>query len=230
MRTQERTLPASALHEPPRRGLDAPNAAGETLTSPAETYAARWLAEGWLERRLAGDAAEESCELSEAAIEAIRFTDSLERRRSRPTESRLSVVPGALERLAIGSRSPRTIRRLVVRRFQQVDQPRLERRGHVGMSWQGANLYRDGQDTVGWHGDDEPEPGEMPVIASASFGATRRFDLRHRSGGPTIGTDPAPGSIMVMSGRCQSHWKHRVARTRRVVAPRINLTFRRVGA
>ena len=92
-----------------------------------------------------------------------------------------------------------------------------------------ANLYRTGQDTVGWHSDDEPELGDEPVIASVSFGATRRFDLRHKSGEPTIKADLVPGSVLIMSGRCQSHWKHQVARTKRVDGPRINLTFRRLG-
>ena len=91
-----------------------------------------------------------------------------------------------------------------------------------------VNLYRDGQDTVGWHSDDEPELGDEPVIASLSFGATRRFDLRHRSGEPTVRTELVPGSVLIMSGRCQSHWKHQIARTKRVDAPRINLTFRRL--
>ena len=91
-----------------------------------------------------------------------------------------------------------------------------------------ANLYRTGQDTVGWHSDDEPELGDEPIIASVSFGATRRFDLRHKSGAPTVKVDLVPGSVVIMSGRCQSHWKHQVARTKRVDAPRINLTFRRL--
>ena len=97
---RERVLPASAFHERLRRELDALNATGANLTSPAETYAAGWLAEGWLERRLAEDAAEESYELSAASITAIGFVESLERRRSRATESRLAVVLDALERLA----------------------------------------------------------------------------------------------------------------------------------
>ena len=91
-----------------------------------------------------------------------------------------------------------------------------------------ANLYRDGQDTVGWHSDDEPELGDEPIIASVSFGVTRRFDLRHKSGEPTVKTELTSGSVVIMTGRCQSHWKHQVARTKRVDAPRINLTFRRL--
>lgn len=91
-----------------------------------------------------------------------------------------------------------------------------------------ANLYRDGQDTVGWHSDDELELGDEPIIASVSFGVTRRFDFRHKSGEPTIKTELTSGSVVIMSGRCQSHWKHQIARTKRVNSPRINLTFRRI--
>ncbi len=89
-----------------------------------------------------------------------------------------------------------------------------------------ANLYRDGNDSVDWHADDEPELGPEPVIASLSLGATRRFDLRHRTTGETIRIDLPPGSVVVMSGRCQSEWVHRVAKTKRPVGPRVNLTFR----
>jgi len=111
-----------------------------------------------------------------------------------------------------------------------VDECRLRCEALAGVSFNSglANLYRDGQDTVGWHSDDEAELGDEPIIASVSFGATRRFDLRHKSGEPTVKTELTPGSVVIMAGRCQSHWKHQVARTKRVDSPRINLTFRRL--
>ena len=109
---RERVLSVSTFHERLRREIEALNAGGASLTSPAETYAANWLAEGWLERRLAEDAAEESYELSAAAISAIGFVEGLERRRSRATESRLAVVLDALERLAEKSRHHRAAYRL----------------------------------------------------------------------------------------------------------------------
>lgn len=92
-----------------------------------------------------------------------------------------------------------------------------------------ANLYRDGQDTVAWHADDEPELGDNPTIASMSLGAIRRFDLRHRETGETIRTELPSGSVLVMSGASQSAWLHQVPRTAKVSEPRINLTFRSVG-
>jgi len=93
-----------------------------------------------------------------------------------------------------------------------------------------ANLYRDGRDSVAWHADDEHELGREPVIASVSFGATRTFGLRsnddHRL---RHDIELTPGSLLVMAGRTQHRWQHRVAKTAKPVGPRINLTFRRTG-
>lgn len=92
-----------------------------------------------------------------------------------------------------------------------------------------ANLYRDGNDTVGWHADDEPELGDAPVIASISLGATRDFVLRHRTRPELVQSICLThGSLLVMAGRTQEHWRHCVPRRKRVHAPRINLTFRHV--
>lgn len=91
-----------------------------------------------------------------------------------------------------------------------------------------ANLYRDGADRLGWHADDEPELGPAPVIASASFGAPRRFLLRPKRGGASAPIVLGPGSLLVMRGATQRHWLHSVPPTRRPVGPRINLTFRRI--
>lgn len=93
------------------------------------------------------------------------------------------------------------------------------------------NLYRDGQDAMGWHSDDEPELGPNPLIASLSLGAPRRFDLR-RKGESRIAHSLTleHGSLLVMDGASQHHWQHQVARTGKVDAPRLNLTFRRIQA
>ena len=95
-----------------------------------------------------------------------------------------------------------------------------------------ANLYRDGQDTVGWHADDEPELGPTPTIASISLGATRDFQLRHRSRKDlnTVTLALPPGSLLVMEPPTQAHWHHALPRRKRVGEPRINLTFRVVLA
>lgn len=93
-----------------------------------------------------------------------------------------------------------------------------------------ANLYRHGQDSNGWHSDDERELGRQPVIASLSLGATRRFRLRHKFQKelPVIDLDLTPGSLLCMSGRSQSHWQHTLPKTARDIGPRINLTFRKI--
>lgn len=88
------------------------------------------------------------------------------------------------------------------------------------------NLYRDGQDSNGWHADNEPELGGNPVIASLSLGAVRRFRLRNNAGRQTIGLDLNAGSLLVMAGATQHCWQHCIPKTVRQVGPRINLTFR----
>ncbi len=89
-----------------------------------------------------------------------------------------------------------------------------------------ANLYRTGEDSMGWHADDEPELGREPVIASISLGAERRFDFRHRDSGDTASVVLPHGSLLVMRGQSQHEWVHRIARTKKVMTPRVNLTFR----
>lgn len=94
-----------------------------------------------------------------------------------------------------------------------------------------CNLYRDGRDSMGWHSDDEPELGAEPTIASLSLGATRRFRLRHKRD-PSLcrELDLPAGSLLVMSGATQRNYRHDLPRALRVAGPRLNLTFRCVGA
>lgn len=92
-----------------------------------------------------------------------------------------------------------------------------------------ANLYRDGSDSMGWHADDERELGPDPVIASVSLGATRRFVLRCRQpGARSVSMELPHGSLLRMAGSTQQNYRHALPRTRKVVGPRINLTFRRI--
>lgn len=94
------------------------------------------------------------------------------------------------------------------------------------------NFYRDGEDSVSWHSDDERELGPRPVIASLSLGATRVFQLKHkrRADLERIDIELTHGSLLMMSGDCQRHWKHQIPkrRGRNRPGPRINLTFRLV--
>ena len=93
------------------------------------------------------------------------------------------------------------------------------------------NYYRNGNDAMGRHSDDEKELGENPVIASLSLGDTRQFSLHPRipNGEAARNMQLPHGSLLVMSGPCQSNWKHSIPRTRKEVGPRINLTFRNVS-
>jgi len=96
----ERSLPASSLHEQIGRDLEALRAQGEDLPQTVQAYIANWLTEGYLERRFPAGATEEEYELSTAAVEAIRFLSSLEQPHSAATESRLALVIQALVKLA----------------------------------------------------------------------------------------------------------------------------------
>lgn len=91
-----------------------------------------------------------------------------------------------------------------------------------------ANYYRDGQDSVAWHSDNEPELGRQPCIASLSFGATRRFSLKHKQTGQVAHVDLAGGSLLVMEGETQHYWLHQVAKSKGCHLPRINLTYRTI--
>ena len=92
-----------------------------------------------------------------------------------------------------------------------------------------ANLYRDGNDSVGWHSDDEKELGTNPMIASVSLGASRRFSLKpqDKSRGP-LHIELHSGDVIIMGGETQHHWIHQIPKTRMPVTARINLTFRKI--
>ena len=92
-----------------------------------------------------------------------------------------------------------------------------------------ANLYRDGQDSMGWHSDDEKELGKNPTIASISLGEERMFHLQHKTKKELKQKFVlAPGSLLIMAGETQHFWKHQLPKTKKQVAPRINLTFRQI--
>lgn len=90
------------------------------------------------------------------------------------------------------------------------------------------NLYRDGQDSNGWHADNEPELGINPVIASLSLGAERNFDLKHNLTKEKIRYSLNHGSLLIMGGEVQHYWKHQIAKSAKISQPRINLTFRKI--
>lgn len=90
------------------------------------------------------------------------------------------------------------------------------------------NLYRDGNDSIGFHSDAEPELGNNPIIASISLGSTRTFVMKHLKSKEKIKYDLPHGSLLIMGGTSQHHWVHGVPKTKEQVDARINLTFRKI--
>lgn len=91
------------------------------------------------------------------------------------------------------------------------------------------NMYRDGNDKVSWHADDEKELGMNPTIASLSIGETRRFDVKHKDN-PDLKYqfELTPGSLIIMKGALQHNWLHQIPVQKKITKPRINLTFRTI--
>ena len=93
-----------------------------------------------------------------------------------------------------------------------------------------VNYYRDGNDHMSYHSDDEKELGLNPVIASLSFGETRSFQLKHKydSSKKIISLNITDGSLVVMKDELQHFWVHKIAKTKKKIGPRVNLTFRNI--
>jgi alkylated DNA repair dioxygenase AlkB len=107
-----------------------------------------------------------------------------------------------------------------------------ERAGSIaGATFNSAllNYYRDGNDSVGWHRDNEKELGHNPVICSVSLGAPRKFQMReHMNKSTKVELELSHGSLLLMRGETQHYWEHSVPKTKRQVAGRINITFRKI--
>jgi alkylated DNA repair dioxygenase AlkB len=89
-----------------------------------------------------------------------------------------------------------------------------------------GNYYRSGDDSMGWHSDDEPEM-DRSLIASVTFGGTRTFRFRNKNTGATISQELHDRSLLLMV-HMQDDWQHALPKSKRKNAPRINLTFRRL--
>lgn len=92
----------------------------------------------------------------------------------------------------------------------------------------GFNLYRDGNDSVAWHGDRHRHVVTNPVIAIVSLGAPRPFRVRPRGGGQSLSWNLGRGDLFVMGGACQHLWEHTVPKVRLTTGPRLSVTFRSV--
>jgi len=89
------------------------------------------------------------------------------------------------------------------------------------------NYYRDGNDSVAWHSDNEKALGTHPVIASVSFGQVRSFDIRNKTDhSEKYSIRLESGALMIMKGDLQQNWEHRIAKSIKPMKARINLTFR----
>jgi alkylated DNA repair dioxygenase AlkB len=94
----------------------------------------------------------------------------------------------------------------------------------------GICLYRDGRDSVAWHGDTiGRHSADDTLVAIVSLGETRRFLLRPKDGGATRKFALGHGDLLVMGGSCQRTWEHSVPKTTRPVGPRISIQFRSAG-
>lgn len=94
----------------------------------------------------------------------------------------------------------------------------------------GLCYYRDGRDSVAWHGDTIGRgQREDTMVAIVSFGEARRLALRPRGGGESLGFALGHGDLIVMGGSCQRTWEHAILKTARPVGPRISVQFRPRG-
>lgn len=109
----------------------------------------------------------------------------------------------------------------VLARMAQV----LSDRYGVEFTQVGVNLYRDGSDSVAWHGDRVARDLPSATVALVSLGGVRPFRLRPAAGGPSARFLPGPGDLLVMGGTCQRTWRHAVPKVRSA-APRISVQFR----
>jgi alkylated DNA repair dioxygenase AlkB len=91
-----------------------------------------------------------------------------------------------------------------------------------------VNWYRNGEDYVGWHADNEPELGEQPFIVSLTFGAERLFEFRHKKSLESGRVLLRSGTLLIMRPNFQHHWLHSVPIEKTLMEGRINLTFRKV--
>ena len=104
---------------------------------------------------------------------------------------------------------------------------RLSERYGVELDSCWMNLYRDGDDAVAWHGDSVRKTMRRPMVVTLSLGASRRFLVRRRGGGPVLREyAPGQGDLMVMGGRLQHDYDHAVPRDRRASGARISVTMR----
>jgi alkylated DNA repair dioxygenase AlkB len=90
------------------------------------------------------------------------------------------------------------------------------------------NLYHNGDEGMGWHSDDEESLGKNNTIASLSLGAERKFLFKHKQTKQIISFILEHGSLLIMKDATQRNWLHSLPKSKNIVQPRINLTFRMI--
>ena len=90
------------------------------------------------------------------------------------------------------------------------------------------NLYHNGNEAMGWHSDDEIELDSKAPIASLSLGSTRKFAFRHQQDKTSTSIFLENGSLLLMKPPTQKFWNHSLLKTKTVITPRVNLTFRKI--
>ena len=105
---------------------------------------------------------------------------------------------------------------------------KIEPKASVNFNSVLLNRYRNGSDSISWHTDAEKELGKNPLIASVSFGATRKFQLRHILTKEKIEIELTHGSLLIMQGELQHFWQHQIPKTTQNITERISLTFRHI--
>jgi len=122
-----------------------------------------------------------------------------------------------------------------VKKFPQVWTPELlhikhtaEALAHHKFNSCLLNLYHDGDQGMGWHSDDEIELEQSAPIASVSFGGERKFSFKHKFEKLSASVVLENGSVLLMHAPTQNFWQHSLTKTKRIVLPRINLTFRAI--
>jgi alkylated DNA repair dioxygenase AlkB len=144
----------------------------------------------------------------------------------RPMYERVVDVPRLLAFYAKGERLPST---LLAEAREALD---WHYRSEFGESLctAGLCLYRNGQDSVAWHGDTIGRGSrEDTLVAIVSLGATRPLLLRPVGGGLSLRFDLAHGDLLVMGGSCQRTWQHSIPKSARPLGPRISIQFRPIG-
>jgi alkylated DNA repair dioxygenase AlkB len=90
------------------------------------------------------------------------------------------------------------------------------------------NLYHNGEESMGWHSDNEKEIIANSSIASLSLGANRKFSFKHKLSKETVSVELEAGSLLEMKGSVQTHWWHALIKSKKITDARINLTFRQM--